>query len=51
MFRPCLLRFVFDCFDWLAEDLFQAHGGQTVGLAEVFVDLIPVIHSWTGKAD
>src|ERR1700678_352367 len=49
--RSRLLRFVFDSFDWVAKNLFQAHGRGTVGLAEVFVDLIPVIHPRSGKAD
>jgi hypothetical protein len=46
-----LLHVVFHSLDRVAKNLFQAHGRQTVGLAEVFVDLIPVIHPWSGKAD
>jgi hypothetical protein len=49
--RSNLLHVVFDSFDRVAKDLLQAHGSRTVGLSEVFVDLIPVIHPWTGKAD
>jgi hypothetical protein len=46
-----LLHVVFDSLDRVAQDLFQAHGSGTVGLAEVFVDLIPVIHPRSGIAD
>ncbi len=45
------LRFVFDSLDRVTKNLLQAHRGRTVGLAEVFVDLIPVIHPWSGKAN
>ncbi len=46
-----LLHVVFDSLDWVAKNLLQAHGRQTISLAEVFVDLIPVIHPRPGKAD
>jgi hypothetical protein len=46
-----LFHVVFDSLDRVAKNLFQAHGRQAVSLAEVFVDLIPVIHPWSGKAN
>jgi hypothetical protein len=49
--RVRLLHVVFDSLDRVAKNLFQAHGRQAVSLAEVFVDLIPVIHPWSGKAN
>jgi hypothetical protein len=48
--RP-LVGVVLNSLGWMAKNLLQAHGGWTVGLAEVFVDLIPVIHPWSGKAN
>ena len=49
--RLRLLHFVFDSLDRVAKDLLQTHGSQTVSLSEVFVDLVPVIHPRSRKAD
>ena len=49
--RARLLCVVLDSFDRVAKDLLQAHGRRAVGLAEMFVDLIAVIHPWSRKAD
>jgi hypothetical protein len=46
-----LLHLVLNSLNRVPKNLLQAHRRQTVSLAKVFVDLIPVIHPRPGKAN